>query len=101
MLRSAPGSERSRRLWLKVVSLAEQAACERVVTAAGSDSVPGGSVAVRAESLSGYYCVLDCRAFECGGRHQKGDSVMEVGLQFIFQNTHEGLSDAEMMRKET
>jgi len=26
---------------------------------------------------------------------------MEVGLQFIFQNTHEGLSDAEMMRKET
>ena len=26
---------------------------------------------------------------------------MEVGLQFIFQNTHEGLSDADMMRKET
>jgi len=26
---------------------------------------------------------------------------MEVGLQFIFQNTHEGLSDAEMMRRET
>jgi len=26
---------------------------------------------------------------------------MEVGLQFIFQNTHEGMSDAEMMRKET
>jgi len=26
---------------------------------------------------------------------------MEVGLQFIFQNTHFGLSDAEMMRKET
>ena len=26
---------------------------------------------------------------------------MEVGLQFIFQNTHEGLSDAEMMRGET
>jgi alkanesulfonate monooxygenase SsuD/methylene tetrahydromethanopterin reductase-like flavin-dependent oxidoreductase (luciferase family) len=27
--------------------------------------------------------------------------MMEVGLQFIFQNTHEGMSDAEMMRKET
>ena len=26
---------------------------------------------------------------------------MEIGLQFIFQNTHEGMSDAEMMRKET
>jgi alkanesulfonate monooxygenase SsuD/methylene tetrahydromethanopterin reductase-like flavin-dependent oxidoreductase (luciferase family) len=26
---------------------------------------------------------------------------MEVGLQFIFQNTHQGVSDAEMMRKET
>ncbi len=26
---------------------------------------------------------------------------MEVGLQFIFQNTHENLSDADMMRKET
>ena len=26
---------------------------------------------------------------------------MEVGLQFIFQNTHEGMSDADMMRKET
>ena len=26
---------------------------------------------------------------------------MEVGLQFIFQNTHEGMSDAEMFRKET
>lgn len=26
---------------------------------------------------------------------------MEVGLQFIFQNTHDGMSDAEMMRKET
>ena len=26
---------------------------------------------------------------------------MEVGSQFIFQNTHEGMSDAEMMRKET
>ncbi|MGE3482304.1 MAG: LLM class flavin-dependent oxidoreductase [Gammaproteobacteria bacterium] len=26
---------------------------------------------------------------------------MEVGLQFIFQNTHPGLSDADMMRKET
>jgi alkanesulfonate monooxygenase SsuD/methylene tetrahydromethanopterin reductase-like flavin-dependent oxidoreductase (luciferase family) len=26
---------------------------------------------------------------------------MEVGLQFIFQNTHEGLSDADMMLKET
>ena len=26
---------------------------------------------------------------------------MEVGLQFIFQNTHAGLSDADMMRKET
>jgi alkanesulfonate monooxygenase SsuD/methylene tetrahydromethanopterin reductase-like flavin-dependent oxidoreductase (luciferase family) len=26
---------------------------------------------------------------------------MEVGLQFIFQNTHAGMSDAEMMRKET
>ncbi|MGR8920892.1 MAG: LLM class flavin-dependent oxidoreductase, partial [Gammaproteobacteria bacterium] len=26
---------------------------------------------------------------------------MEIGLQFIFQNTHEGLADAEMMRKET
>ena len=26
---------------------------------------------------------------------------MEVGLQFIFQNTHEGMSDAEMMLKET
>jgi len=26
---------------------------------------------------------------------------MEVGLQFIFQNTHAGLSDAEMMRRET
>jgi alkanesulfonate monooxygenase SsuD/methylene tetrahydromethanopterin reductase-like flavin-dependent oxidoreductase (luciferase family) len=26
---------------------------------------------------------------------------MEVGLQFIFQNTHEGLSDQEMMLKET
>ncbi len=26
---------------------------------------------------------------------------MEVGLQFIFQNTHDGLSDADMMRKET
>ncbi len=26
---------------------------------------------------------------------------MEVGLQFIFQNTHPGMSDAEMMRKET
>ncbi len=26
---------------------------------------------------------------------------MEVGLQFIFQNTHEGMSDAEMMRRET
>lgn len=25
---------------------------------------------------------------------------MEIGLQFIFQNTHDGLSDAEMMRKE-
>ena len=26
---------------------------------------------------------------------------MEVGLQFIFQNTHAGMSDADMMRKET
>ncbi len=26
---------------------------------------------------------------------------MEVGLQFIFQNTHDGMSDADMMRKET
>lgn len=26
---------------------------------------------------------------------------MEIGLQFIFQNTHDGLSDAEMMRQET
>jgi len=26
---------------------------------------------------------------------------MEIGLQFIFQNTHDGLSDADMMRKET
>jgi len=26
---------------------------------------------------------------------------MEIGLQFIFQNTHPGLSDADMMRKET
>jgi alkanesulfonate monooxygenase SsuD/methylene tetrahydromethanopterin reductase-like flavin-dependent oxidoreductase (luciferase family) len=26
---------------------------------------------------------------------------MEVGLQFIFQNTHSGMSDAEMMRQET
>ncbi len=26
---------------------------------------------------------------------------MEIGLQFIFQNTHDGLSDAEMMRRET
>ncbi len=26
---------------------------------------------------------------------------MEVGLQFIFQNNHKGMSDAEMMRKET
>ncbi len=26
---------------------------------------------------------------------------MQVGLQFIFQNTHDGLSDAEMMRRET
>ena len=26
---------------------------------------------------------------------------MEVGLQFIFQNTHEGMSDHEMMRQET
>jgi len=26
---------------------------------------------------------------------------MEIGLQFIFQNTHDGMSDAEMMRKET
>jgi alkanesulfonate monooxygenase SsuD/methylene tetrahydromethanopterin reductase-like flavin-dependent oxidoreductase (luciferase family) len=26
---------------------------------------------------------------------------MEVGLQFIFQNTHTGMSDADMMRKET
>lgn len=26
---------------------------------------------------------------------------MEVGLQFIFQNTHEGMSDAEMFRRET
>lgn len=26
---------------------------------------------------------------------------MEIGLQFIFQNGHEGLSDADMMRKET
>ncbi len=26
---------------------------------------------------------------------------MEVGLQFIFQNTHEGMSDADMFRKET
>ncbi len=26
---------------------------------------------------------------------------MEVGLQFIFQNAHDGLSDAAMMRKET
>lgn len=26
---------------------------------------------------------------------------MEVGLQFIFQNTHDDLSDAEMMRQET
>jgi len=26
---------------------------------------------------------------------------MEIGLQFIFQNTHPGLSDAEMMRRET
>ncbi len=27
--------------------------------------------------------------------------MMEVGLQFIFQNTHAGMSDADMMRKET
>ncbi len=26
---------------------------------------------------------------------------MEIGLQFIFQNTHEGMSDADMMRHET
>ncbi len=26
---------------------------------------------------------------------------MEVGLQFIFQNTHAGMSDADMMRQET
>ncbi len=26
---------------------------------------------------------------------------MEIGLQFIFQNTHEGMSDADMMRRET
>ena len=26
---------------------------------------------------------------------------METGLQFIFQNAHDGLSDADMMRKET
>lgn len=26
---------------------------------------------------------------------------MEIGLQFIFQNTHESLSDADMMRRET
>lgn len=26
---------------------------------------------------------------------------MEVGLQFIFQNTHEGMSDADMFRQET
>ena len=26
---------------------------------------------------------------------------MEVGLQFIFQNTHEGMSDADMFREET
>ena len=26
---------------------------------------------------------------------------MEIGLQFIFQNTHEGMTDAEMMRQET
>jgi alkanesulfonate monooxygenase SsuD/methylene tetrahydromethanopterin reductase-like flavin-dependent oxidoreductase (luciferase family) len=26
---------------------------------------------------------------------------MEVGLQFIFQNTHEGMSDADMFRRET
>ncbi|MFT4581985.1 MAG: alkanesulfonate monooxygenase SsuD [Gammaproteobacteria bacterium] len=26
---------------------------------------------------------------------------MEIGLQFIFQNTHPGLSDADMMRRET
>lgn len=26
---------------------------------------------------------------------------MEVGLQFIFQNTHPGMSDGEMMRRET
>ena len=26
---------------------------------------------------------------------------MEIGLQFIFQNTHSGMSDADMMRKET
>src|SRR6476620_1633303 len=30
-----------------------------------------------------------------------GTRFMEVGLQFIFQNTHEGLSDQEMMLKET
>src|SRR5215813_12428455 len=30
-----------------------------------------------------------------------GELSMEVGLQFIFQNTHEGMSDAEMFRRET
>ncbi len=26
---------------------------------------------------------------------------MEIGLQFIFQNTHKGMSDADMMRNRT
>src|SRR5947209_20576474 len=30
-----------------------------------------------------------------------GTRFMEVGMQFIFQNTHEGLSDQEMMLRET
>jgi len=28
------------------------------------------------------------------------ETNMEVGMQFIFQNTHEGMSDAEMFRQE-